>query len=856
MLLRPAPRLALIALSAIALVRCAVTDYEPAPLAAFDTPRRIDHQREEREELDEDETAEAEEAPKPAVVDLNEAIAEALGSSSAIAALSEKVEQTRGELITASLIPNPIFYMSTSLQPFPGLHITPLKQAGPPQYDILLQQQIDPLLFGKRSAATEAAKRGVDVARADYADARRQRALATAAAFYDVLVAKELVRLTNEAVDQLERVEKLIGGRVASGDTAIIDLDRARLNTRVTRRESRQAFVGLAQARAQLQSLMGRRHEDPAFDIRGELETSDSPEVPSVEDAMARAETLRPDIESARREVQRAEAALKSAKREALPEISVTGGMTYQHQHPIGYNDAHLFGGGFTVSLPTFDRNQGNIAIAESKLRQARLLLDALLVSTRAEVDRIISEYGQERDSMRIDSAETVEAARDVRNRIRRATARAAAPFSSCSMPSVLTRRPFAGAWRSCRASGMHAWRSTRRSATISPTEPRAMTPQAEVGRSRRWFAWSAMVATGIVLAFVVMPRRLHQSDGVSAKPASSAADAVKIVGKDAIVIDPNSAIAAKLNFIKVTDQLVSYPRLTVTGNILARRGTARGKDAWQFASSDIAAAYADYLKADAEVELSERERANVVSLTALQTKRAEDFRARVQRLVETGTEATRELVNAEAQAAQTKLEGERAVFEATSNVSVATRAREAAQQQLVQNGLEPEVLAAAAAGSAILAAEVPEARMGVAKEHDPCTAKFYGIPDVIFSGEVTRLAPVVSRERRTLGVLVALADPGERLKPGMFGEVALGTNERNAILIDADGVIHIGDKDYVFARRDSGPFHITAVQVGEPHEGRIEIIEGVAAGDEVIGSGAVLLKRHAVAALAGNSAP
>jgi len=357
------------------------------------------------------------------------------------------------------------------------------------------------------------------------------------------------------------------------------------------------------------------------------------------------------------------------------------------------------------------------------------------------------------------------------------------------------------------------------------------------------------------VLVFVVLPRRLHQGEGANAK-GSATPDAVKIIDKSEISIDPASAIANKLNFQKVDAKLVSYPRFIVTGNILARRGTARGKDAWQFASSDIAAAYADYLKADAEVELAEREKSNVTSLTTLQTKRAEDFRARVQRLVETGTEATRELVNAEAQAAQTKLEGERSVFEATSNVAVAQRAREAAQQQLVQNGLQPEVLAAAQAGTAILAAEVPEARMGVAAEHDPCTAKFYGMPDVTFNGEVTRLAPVVSTERRTLGVLVALADPGERLKPGMFGEVALGTNERNAILIDADGVIHIGDNDYVFLRRDNGPFHITVVHVGEPHEGRIEVIDGVNPGDEVIGSGAVLLKRHAVAALAGNSAP
>lgn len=371
----------------------------------------------------------------------------------------------------------------------------------------------------------------------------------------------------------------------------------------------------------------------------------------------------------------------------------------------------------------------------------------------------------------------------------------------------------------------------------------------------RRRLAWIATGAVALVVIFVLMPRRLSQPDDAQgATPA--AAEAVRLGERNQLIIDPGSAIESKLNYEVLKTERVSYPRLTVTGNILARRGTARGKDAWQFASAEIASTYADYLKADAEAVLAERQRASVNNLTALQSKRADDFRARVQRLVETGTEATRELVNAEAQAAQTKLEGERAVFEATSNVAEAMRAREAAQQQLVQAGLQPEVLAAASEGTAVLAAEVPEARMGVVHEHEPCAAQFYGMPDVKFQGEITRLAPVVSTERRTLGVLVALADPDARLRPGMFGEVALGTNERDALLVPADAVIHIGDTDYVLTRRDSGPWTVTPVHVGEPHSGRIEIMEGLESGSQVVGSGAVLLKRHAVAALSGSSAP
>lgn len=385
---------------------CADTTYVPRRVPSFDT-------RADRVVAAEDAAA-----PRPATVDLATALFEALYRSPSIAAAGEHVRQAASDVTTASLVPNPVLSLSTSLQPLPGKQFSPTRPGGPTQYDLLLQQQIDPLVFGKRSAATEAAKRGVDVARADYAEARRARAVRTADAFYDVLVAKEQVIVTADAVDQLERVEKLIAGRVSSGDTAIIDLDRARLNTRVARRESREALVALAQARAELQAMMGRGFDDPAFDVSGELETADLPSLPTREAALASAGERRPDIESARREVERAEAALTSARREGLPTLALQLGATYQYQHPLGQTDAKSFGGGLAVSLPTFDRNQGAIAGAESKLREARFSLDALMVATQAELDQILAEYAQAGNSLNIDSRESVEAARDVRDRI------------------------------------------------------------------------------------------------------------------------------------------------------------------------------------------------------------------------------------------------------------------------------------------------------------------------------------------------------------------------------------------------------------------------------------------------------
>ncbi len=394
------------ALLVVGCLACAESEYVARPVASFD---------------DQPANRTVSTEARPSVVDLATALHEALDLSPAIAAASERVQQASSDVTTASLIPNPVLSLSTSLQPLPGQRFAPARPGGPTQYDALLQQQVDPLVFGKRSAATDAAKRGVDVARADYAEARRNRAAQTANAFYDLLVAKEQVKVTSEAVEQLERVEHLIAGRVSSGDTAIIDLDRARLNTRVARRETREAFVALAQARAELQAMMGRTQQDPAFDVRGDLETADQlASLPTRADAMASAAARRPDLEAARREVERAEASLVAARRQGLPTLAVQLGATYQYQHPLGQTDAKSFGGGLAVSLPTFDRNQGAIASAESKLREARHSLDALLVAAEAELEQILVEYAQAGDSLHIDSRESVDTARDVRDRIQR----------------------------------------------------------------------------------------------------------------------------------------------------------------------------------------------------------------------------------------------------------------------------------------------------------------------------------------------------------------------------------------------------------------------------------------------------
>jgi multidrug efflux pump subunit AcrA (membrane-fusion protein) len=150
--------------------------------------------------------------------------------------------------------------------------------------------------------------------------------------------------------------------------------------------------------------------------------------------------------------------------------------------------------------------------------------------------------------------------------------------------------------------------------------------------------------------------------------------------------------------------------------------------------------------------------------------------------------------------------------------------------------------------------ADVPEARLGLVREGQACQARFYGFPDLVFNGKVSSLAPTISKERRSLRVLFELQDPQNRLRPGMFADIGLGTDERETLMVPADGVIHVGRSDYLLVGTEPDYWRITEVKVGELYMTRVEVLEGLKAGDRVIGSGAILLKPFVVQSVQGAS--
>jgi membrane fusion protein (multidrug efflux system) len=132
--------------------------------------------------------------------------------------------------------------------------------------------------------------------------------------------------------------------------------------------------------------------------------------------------------------------------------------------------------------------------------------------------------------------------------------------------------------------------------------------------------------------------------------------------------------------------------------------------------------------------------------------------------------------------------------------------------------------------------AERDSARVHIGQQVGVLVAPY---PDETFHGEVTVISPIVDTRTRTLRVKARIANPDGRLRPGLFARTDLGIAEREgALLVPEQAVLQRSDGEVVFVATAENHARRVVVKTGLHREGQVEIVEGLAAGDEVIVSG------------------
>lgn len=124
------------------------------------------------------------------------------------------------------------------------------------------------------------------------------------------------------------------------------------------------------------------------------------------------------------------------------------------------------------------------------------------------------------------------------------------------------------------------------------------------------------------------------------------------------------------------------------------------------------------------------------------------------------------------------------------------------------------------------------------------CILHTPAFPGEEFRGRLVLIEPVMDEKTRTVAGRVEAANSGERLKPGMYIEGFISNGEKRRILAVSESALQdLQSRPVVFVKTGPGAFALRPVEVGERTAGRVEILRGLSAGEEVVTSGSFLLK-------------
>jgi cobalt-zinc-cadmium efflux system membrane fusion protein len=116
--------------------------------------------------------------------------------------------------------------------------------------------------------------------------------------------------------------------------------------------------------------------------------------------------------------------------------------------------------------------------------------------------------------------------------------------------------------------------------------------------------------------------------------------------------------------------------------------------------------------------------------------------------------------------------------------------------------------------------------------------------PDEMFTGRVDKVSEFIDPNTRTIKVRGSVDNSRRLLKAEMFVNVILPGGETPNISVPAAAVFLKGEKHFVFVRDKSGQFTRKEVAIGAEQEGRVLILSGLQAGQQVVTDGCVFLQQ------------
>lgn len=138
---------------------------------------------------------------------------------------------------------------------------------------------------------------------------------------------------------------------------------------------------------------------------------------------------------------------------------------------------------------------------------------------------------------------------------------------------------------------------------------------------------------------------------------------------------------------------------------------------------------------------------------------------------------------------------------------------------------------------------QVFEHDLALVRTEQRVSVEIQAYPGERWAGRVTYVYPQVDVATRTARIRIELANPGQRLKPGMFATVHVSGAVRERVLsVPRSAVLATGQRSMVFLKSAGGDLTPRDVVIGVATDDRVEIRSGLVSGDTVVASATFLV--------------
>ena len=265
-----------------------------------------------------------------------------------------------------------------------------------------------PITFGVISARKQVAKNEAKIASTNLEDYLLNLKAEATTSFIETLLASDLSHIAYQTYENMQHLATGDSLRFVKGDISEYDMLQTRIEVRIAHQEYLSTVASYNNALVALDLYSGNPNRATKA-IEGKLANPDKDYT--LAELTDIALKYRPDLKSAQQSVSLAESQARLVKRERLPEVELSLGMSINSEVRNEIAPAPKYVGytaGLSIPMPFSNTNKGNIRASQLSIQQSQLQAEALENQMISEIMQALNNYNMAQRNARTYTEELI----------------------------------------------------------------------------------------------------------------------------------------------------------------------------------------------------------------------------------------------------------------------------------------------------------------------------------------------------------------------------------------------------------------------------------------------------------------